>query len=257
MRVWRFIEDGPCDGAWNMAVDRALLESRQAGGRPTLRLYRWTRPTLSLGRFQDVSTVDLGECERRGVDVVRRATGGRAVLHDDEITYSVVASVDDGVPRGVAASYRLLCGALVEAYVRLGVAAELTQRDRGTKGSAACYLHATKADLSLGGAKLSGSAQVWAHDSVLQHGSFVITRDVSREAAVLRLDEAAAARLSAETVAIADVLGRRPAYEAVADAVRSAFEGVLGVRLERGTLTAEETAAASRIVAAATDEGYT
>lgn len=257
MKVWRVIEDGPGEGAWNMAVDRALLESRQGGGAPTLRLYRWARPTLSLGRFQDAVSVDLDKCRRQGVDVVRRATGGRAVLHDDELTYSVVASVDDGVPRGVAASYRLLCGALVEAYVRLGVAAELTQRDRGTKGSAACYLHATKADLSLGSAKLSGSAQVWAHDAVLQHGSFVVTRDIQMEAAVLRLDEAAAARLSAETVAIADVLGERPGFEVVAQAVGSAFRDVLGVRLEPGTLTAEEVAEASRIMAAARDEGYT
>lgn len=257
MKVLRVIVDGPGDGAWNMAVDRALLGSRQAGGRATLRLYRWARPTLSLGRFQDIGSVDLGECRRLGVDVVRRATGGRAVLHDDEVTYSVVASVDDGVPRGVAASYRLLCGALVEAYVRLGVAAELTRRDRGTKGSAACYLHATRADLSLGSAKLSGSAQVWAHDAVLQHGSFVVTRDVGMEAAVLGLDEAAKLRLSAETIAIADVLGERPGIEAVVEAVGSAFRDVLGVRLEPGMLTAEEAAAASRIVAATPDEGYT
>ncbi|MBN2405704.1 MAG: hypothetical protein JXE06_09010, partial [Coriobacteriia bacterium] len=112
-----------------MAIDRAVLHAHETGeAPPTLRLYRWRVPTVTLGKFQKASDADLELCERLGIDVVRRPTGGRGVLHDDEVTYSVVAGVREGLPRGVAASYRVLCGALVEAYHDLGVDADLTAR---------------------------------------------------------------------------------------------------------------------------------
>jgi lipoate-protein ligase A len=244
--VWRLIIDDRPPGAVNMAVDRAILASRRAGGCPaTLRLYRWEVPTVTLGRFQELDQVDLEACRRRGFDVARRPTGGRGVLHDDELTYSFVAGVADGVPRGVAASYRHLSTALAEAYRVLGVDAELTQRPRGSAGSGACYLHATQADLSYGAAKLSGSAQVWSGDAVLQHGSFVRTRDLEAEAEVFRLGERGSASLAASTATLADALGSPPSTDAIADSVASAFEAVLGVRLELAELTAPEALEAS------------
>jgi lipoyl(octanoyl) transferase len=251
MACWRLIVDPAADGAWNMAVDGALLRSRAAGGPPTLRLYRWSVPTASLGRFQPLSDVDLAACARLGIDVVRRPTGGRGVLHDDELTYSVCAAEADGLPRGVAASYRHLGAALLAAYARLGVTAELTASQSGRKGSAACYLAATQADLSLAGAKLSGSAQVWAEGACLQHGSFVVTRDVAREASVFRLDAAAAAALAAEAVTISDAVGAHPSAEALAAAVADGFAEALGVVLEPGELTSEERATADGLLASA------
>lgn len=229
-----------------MAVDRAVLRARERGeAPPTVRLYRWTRPTVTLGKHQSLDDVDVAACTQRGFDVVRRPTGGRGVLHDDELTYSVVASVDDGIPRGVAASYRLLCGVLVEAYRSLGVPAALTGRSRGDKGAGDCYLHATGADLSLGAAKLSGSAQVWDHNAVLQHGSFVRSRDVEAESQVFRLDDRARLRLTESTATLGGTLGQAPTVESIAAAVRSAFEMVLGVTLEPGVLTEPEIAAAT------------
>lgn len=246
MKAWRLILDGPEDGAWNMAVDRAVLRARERGEvSPTVRLYRWIRPTVTLGRNQSLDDVDVVACRDRGFDVVRRPTGGRGVLHDDELTYSVVASVDDGIPRGVAASYRVLCGVLVEAYQSLGVPATLTGRAHGDKAAGACYLHTTSADLSLGVAKLSGSAQVWDRNAVLQHGSFVRSRDVEVEAQVFRLDDRAQARLKDSTATLGGVLGQAPTLEAITRAVRSAFETVLGVTLEPGELTAQERAEAT------------
>lgn len=249
--LWRLLIDEGSDGAWNMAVDGALLRSRAAGGVPTLRLYRWGRPTASLGRFQRLEDVDLDACRREGVDVVRRATGGRGVLHDDELTYSVTAAEEDGIPRGVAASYRHLGAALIAAYEALGVPAELTAGHAGRKGSAACYLAATQADLSLAGAKLSGSAQVWAGNAVLQHGSFVVTRDVEREASVFRLRSEAAEALDREAVTIVGATGTRPGPVALRDAVVSGFESALGVEFEAGSLTAEEEESAQHLQAAA------
>jgi lipoyl(octanoyl) transferase len=240
--VWRLVvDDGPAEGAYNMALDRAVQLARQAQEvPPTLRLYRWLRPTVTLGRFQSAEGVDRELCAREGIDVVRRFTGGRGVLHDDELTYSIIAGVGDGIPRGTAASYRLLCSALAETYRRLGVDAALTARPRGDGSSAACYLHATPADLSLGLAKLSGSAQVWTADTVLQHGSFTRSRDVEREAAVFCLDERATTRLSAETTTLADALGEAPSLECIATAAVAGVEHALGVRLETGEVTAAE-----------------
>ncbi|MCL4079663.1 lipoate--protein ligase family protein [Coriobacteriia bacterium Es71-Z0120] len=250
MKAWRLILDGACDGAWNMAVDAAMLAARARGeAPPTLRLYRWSTPTVSLGKFQSAEDLDADAVRGFGVEVVRRPTGGRGVLHDDELTYSVIAGVEDGIPRGVVASYRLLSRALAEAYRRLGVPAEITARPRGNRAASACYLHATHADLSLGAAKLSGSAQVWLSDACLQHGSFVRSRDVGREAAIFRLDPAAASQLAATTATLADVLGDPPDTERIAQAVQASFEQVLGVAFEEAALTEAERAEAERTAA--------
>lgn len=225
----------------NMAIDRAVLRAHEAGeALPTLRLYRWATPTVSLGRFQHVDDVDAAVCAHEGIALVRRPTGGRGVLHDDELTYSVVAGIAEGLPRGVVASYRELCGALVAAYRALGVDAALTARARGDRAAGACYLHTTSADLSLGAAKLSGSAQVWEGDSCLQHGSFVRSRDVDREARIFRLDARGRAALASQAATLADALGEAPPLDVI---VRRAVEGfgtAFGVTLEPGVLSAAE-----------------
>jgi len=234
-----------------MALDRAIQVAHGQGAvPPTLRIYEWVRPTVSLGRFQDVGTVDTAFCEASGIDLVRRHTGGRGVLHDDEVTYSVVAGVDDDVPRGTAASYRLLCGGVAEAYRRLGVDAALTPRSRGSRASGACYLHATQADLSFGLRKLSGSAQVWLGDTVLQHGSFTLSRDVRREAAVFRLTAEESERLADQTATLDALLGGRPSRERVREAIAEGFRASLGVELEAGEPTSMELETAAGLHAA-------
>jgi len=239
--AWRLIIDGPVPGALNMALDRAVLECRSAGeSPPTLRLYGWEVPTVTVGRFQPLEQVDFDACVRRGFDVVRRPTGGRGVLHDDELTYSIVAGTADGVPRGVAASYRHLSAALADAYRALGVEAELTSRQRGARGAGACYLHSTQADLSLGAAKLSGSAQVWKDDAVLQHGSFVVSRDLAAESEVFRLGAAESRELSRTTATLEESLGVRPSRESIVAAVVEAVSARLGVDLRESPFSARE-----------------
>lgn len=225
----------------NMAIDRTVLRAHEAGeAPPTLRLYRWRVPTVSIGRFQSASDADTTLCQDRGIAVVRRPTGGRGVLHDDELTYSVVAGVAEGLPRGVVASYRVLCGALVAAYRAMGVDAALTARARGDRGASACYLHATNADLSLGAAKLSGSAQVWDGASCLQHGSFVRRRDVDLEAQVFCLDEGARQALKRQAATLSDALGVPPSMGTIARHVVAGFENTFGIVFEAGTLSYKE-----------------
>lgn len=238
--VWRLLSHEARDGAWNMAVDEILLSGRAEGSSPpTLRLYAWERPTVSLGRFQALDGVDIEACEESGVAIVRRPTGGRGVLHDDEVTYAIVAGTADGVPRGTAASYRHISGGLVAAYRLLGVAADITRRPRGGD-AAACYLHSTAADLSLGAAKLSGSAQRWQGDTCMQHGSLVRTHDVLLEGRVFRLDPDGVSKLARTTATLADALGEAPEPDAVRDAIVLGFEHALGVRLEPGCLSDDE-----------------
>jgi lipoyl(octanoyl) transferase len=255
--AWRLIvDDAPGSGVWNMAVDQAIHDARAENSvPPTLRIYEWDLPTVSLGRFQDASGVDIGFCAEHGVDVVRRSTGGRGVLHDDEVTYSIVASVADGVPRGVAASYRYLCAGLEEAYRILGIDAGLTRRARGDAASAACYLHATPADLSVGARKLSGSAQVWSDTTVLQHGSFTVTRDLALESAIFRMDRPACRAMAASTATLVDQLGKAPAHAEIADAICEGFQRGLGITLLRAELTKAETTRAHEHAAAADRRG--
>lgn len=244
---WRLIIDDAASGAWNMAVDRAILDAHEAGEvPPTVRLYRWERPTVSLGHFQKLDDIDLEACMAEGIDVCRRPTGGRGVLHDDEVTYSIVAGVRDGLPRGVSASYRRLCGALVEAYRELGVSAELTGRPRGDRASGACYLHATDADLSLGAAKLSGSAQVWSGSSCLQHGSFVLSRDNALEARVFRLGEDGARALERATDTIEGALGYRPDEPTLTQRLLTGLASGLDAVFEPHELSESEAGAAER-----------
>jgi len=204
---------------------------------------------VTLGRFQPLEDIDEQYCEDSGIEVVHRYTGGRGVLHDDEVTYSVVASVDDGVPRGVAASYRFLCGGLVEAYRALGASAQLIERDRGHAGTGACYLQTTRADLASGDAKLSGSAQVWSGSTVLQHGSFVVSRDVVREAQVFRLGGEQARRLAEETATLHGLLGERPRRDRIVRAAADGFERSIGIVLVPGELGAHEAALAAHLLA--------
>lgn len=249
---WRLIVDGPLDGALNMALDRAAqLAREEASIPPTLRLYSWKRPTVSLGRFQTRDSVDRDAARTRGVDVVRRPTGGRGVLHDDEVTYSIIASVEDGVPRGVTAAYMHLCGPLVAAYRALGIDARITENDKASAASPACYLATTRADLSLGEKKLAGSAQVWSGSTVLQHGSFTRTRDLAREREVFGLSEEEMRRLASHAVVMSDVAGTMPTPDEIIGAIVSAFERALRIRLVPGAHTAREAELAATLIDAA------
>lgn len=169
----RLLLTPPADGAWNMALDEALLEGHRLGlSPPTLRLYGWVRPTLSVGRAQKLDGLGLDACVSAGVDVVRRPTGGRAVLHAGDCTYAVVRG---GLPAGVTASYAVLAAALSEALASLGVPHAAPPRPAGRGADhPGCFDVATPADLVADAAKLIGSAQLRRAGSVLQHGSIFL-----------------------------------------------------------------------------------
>jgi lipoyl(octanoyl) transferase len=225
-RQWRLVDDlgTRLAGVQQMAADVALLDDVAHGAGPVLRLYRWARPALSLGRFQPDGDVDKHACDRLNVEVVRRPTGGRALLHGGDLTYAVAIPRPSGAAGDVDAVYSWLAGGLIAALGRLGVQAEIG-RHRGPSGPA-CFATAQGADLRVGERKLCGSAQVHRAGGVLQHGSILLEhlrfdetdvlvfaspgeRDVARRwlgRAPVTLDELGVAS-EPETVAAAIVAG--------------------------------------------------
>src|SRR5260370_34897351 len=170
---YRFLHTGIQDAALNMAIDEAVLVHHLSGeAPPTLRVFRWSQPTISLGRFQDVEREILGAtCKERGVELVRRPTGGRAVYHIDEFTYSIVIGKRYDVPSGAGAAYAYLAQGLQAALAVLGVHAELSEEHVTKNPSAACFASSPQADLTASGFKLIARAQAWRDDALLQQGS--------------------------------------------------------------------------------------
>ncbi|MCL4554440.1 MAG: lipoate--protein ligase family protein [Actinobacteria bacterium] len=216
---------------------------------PTLRIYGWCEPTLSLGRFQAAEEVNFDAAVAFRVPVVRRPTGGRGVLHFDEVTYSLTAGIGDGIPRGVATSYAWILRALVSTFQSIGIDASQSKRRQRSRhlSSSACYGSLTPADLSVDVKKLSGSAQVWLEDTVLQHGSLVMTKDVATEAKLLRLDPPQTEELIASTVTISSICSPEPSPQVVRSALIEGFTDTLGVRFEHSSLSDEEHSIAEDI----------
>jgi len=253
--AWRLIvEARPRSGPWNMAVDEAIMLAYQAGEvAPTLRFYRWAPPTVTLGYFQDAATeVDREACLREGIGLVRRLTGGRAVLHDKEVTYSVVVS-SGLLPGSVVETYRKLAGGLVTGFKDLGLDAALAP-EKATPGGpgspyGACFEVPSSYEIVARGRKVVGSAQVRRKDVILQHGAILLELDAGLLGRVLGLGEEAGARIAGKAAGLAELLnGRVPGYEEVCGAVARGLEAVLGVVLRPGRLTEGETLTARRLV---------
>ncbi len=236
-----------------MAVDEAILVAHAAGRvAPTLRFYRWDPPAVSLGYFQDpVTEVDREACRRAGLDIIRRPTGGRAVLHDREVTYSVVVTTDL-LPGTVVETYRSLAGGLVLGLRELGADAVLAP-EKATPGGpgnphGACFEVPSSYEIVVGGRKVVGSAQVRRQGVILQHGAILLELDAPLLARALGFAPAAATRIAAKAVGLGDVLGRVPGYDEVCRAVAKGLETALGIRFETGRLTSEEVALARRLI---------
>jgi lipoate-protein ligase A len=279
--TWRLIIDEPADGAANMARDETLLAAHAGGATPpTLRLYRWRPACLSLGRFQRAGAIDRAACARAGVAIVRRPSGGRALLHDAELTYAVVARADHPLLGGesILATYWRISLALLAGLRRLGVDAELTPvtkdqrrktKDESTSidaqppeldtmthspfvlrpssfGSAACFDTPAAFELAVGGRKLVGSAQTRRADSFLQHGAIPLDPHAARLAELLRQPPES---LGTRMVTLSEALGRSADIDELAQAVIAGFREQWGVAFEHGQLSDHERSEEQRLIA--------
>jgi lipoate-protein ligase A len=248
--TWRLIEHPPAQGAWNMAVDETILESvNNRQSLPTLRLYAWQPACLSLGHAQPFAEVNSQVLEAQGWDIVRRPTGGRAILHVDELTYSVIAPQSEPrVKGGVLESYLRLSEALLEALRTLGLQPQANENGSNANPKApnpVCFEVPSNYEVTVNGKKLIGSAQARRKDSLLQHGALPLHGDLTRIISALKFPDAAAqaeaqARLLAHATTVELELGQAPTWEQARDAFRDAFHRVLNLDLQPAHLTEDE-----------------
>jgi lipoate-protein ligase A len=253
-RDWRLVVTEPLDGAANMALDEALLRARIRGhGPPTVRFYGWSPPTVSLGYGQRLdSGLDLDACRRLGLGLVRRPTGGSAILHEPptgEVTYSVVARADDFAGGDdVLATFRVLGEGLQAGLSRLGVEGVEVVSPWGARRAdpapAFCFARAGAYELAVSGRKLVGSAQRRQGGAFLQHGSVLLDADFDRLRAVFP-----GADPGAGITTLAVLLGRTPGFDTVSGALASELAAALGCRLVAGGLSDEEARDAEALVA--------
>lgn len=257
MDTWRLLITPPARGAWNMALDEAILEHIGRGeSGPTLRLYAWDPPCLSLGHAQPIADADTKRLQERGWEVVRRATGGRAILHTDEITYSVIAPHDEPRIAGtVLESYNRLAQALLLAVQELELPVEMQEgkSDGSATPNPVCFEVPSTYEITVNGKKLIGSAQARKKEGVLQHGSLPLTGDLTRICQVLVFENEparadAARRLLERATTVESALGRKVSWETAAQAFIHAFETQLGLSLKKGELSGSESTRTEQLV---------
>jgi lipoyl(octanoyl) transferase len=240
-----------------MAVDEAILQSvTDHHAPPTLRLYAWNPACLSLGYGQKSADVDFARADDRGWHVVRRPTGGRAILHTDELTYSISLPADDDLAAGtIIDSYRRISAALVSGLSRLGLAPQADQRaERHHQVGAVCFETPSHYEITVDGRKLVGSAQLRRQGGILQHGSIPLTGDLARICDALVYPdepsrESARAQVRARAITLSEALGREVTWADAADALIQGFAETFGIAFTRQPLTAAEQSRAAQLAA--------
>jgi len=256
--IWRLLFTDPTDGPMNMAVDQAIMEAVAAGRvPPTLRFFAWEPPCLSLGYTQPVSEVDRARLAARGWDLVRRMTGGRAILHTDELTYSVALTADNPiVTADIVESYRRLSGALLAGLQRLGVNPQADKRTDGHSGPSTgpvCFEVPSHYEITIDGKKLIGSAQVRKFGAVLQHGSLPLGGDITRICDALVYDddhqrEVVRERVRRRAATLEDALHTVIPWERAARTMAGSFADTFNLEFDTATgLTPDEQARAAEL----------
>jgi lipoate-protein ligase A len=258
LQQWRLLITPPSQGAWNMAVDEAILEAvEQKSVLPTLRLYSWDPPCLSIGYAQPSADIDLPRLFALGWHWVRRPTGGRAILHTDELTYSVIAPFSDPrVSGGVLESYQRLSYALLTALHVLQIPA-VSQPGKSPannqENGAVCFEVPSNYEITVQGKKLIGSAQARRKNVILQHGTFPLRGDLTRITQVLAFtDESArsdaALRLLSHATTSEGLLGTGVSWQEAVDAVISGFQSELNLDFIREPLSPLEISRAEQLL---------
>lgn len=270
MRQWRFIFTGASDAFFNMALDEAFFLSCQKGpSLPTLRLYLWNPPGVSIGYFQSLEkTVDLSKCKENKIDVVRRITGGRAVLHENEITYSLCASVEEYPELGenINETYGKISFALLESLKELKIFGEWVKpnRERIEIDSASsinllsasspqvaelsyfskpCFMSNSRYEITVEGKKLIGSAQRREKNSFIQHGSIPLGKgkvDFGNLLSGGESREEMKEKLKEKSTNLEKVLKRKVKFEEVICALKRGFSNFFSVKMNEEELTQTE-----------------
>jgi lipoate-protein ligase A len=258
LNAWRLIAHDPSSGAWNMAVDEAILHHVADGeSPPTLRLYGWQPACISLGRAQPSDDIDQDQLIQRGWELVRRPTGGRAILHQNELTYAVIAPEDHPLMRGgVLESYRRISEALVCGLEQLAIEVEVRGSDpvsEEVRANPICFEVPSAYEITVLGRKIMGSAQVRKRKTVLQHGSLPLTGDLGQICDVLQyqsdvMRENAKRELLKQAATLETLIGSVISWDEAAEAFMNGFQEVLRNSLTPLELTSEEEATAEQLM---------
>lgn len=244
--IWQFRNTGCRTGEFNMMYDERLAQSLVSSEKPSVvRVYGWSPPAISLGWHQNLEEIDLPRCAEAGIHVVRRPTGGRAILHSDEVTYSVVMVASQ---KSVLSVYQQISEALVRGLIAIGADVTLEKSQPHfpslyrSSSSVACFASAARYEIQISGRKLVGSAQrrfarANGEEVVLQHGSILLGTDHLRMVNFLKgLDDTQRKTLRNElkqkTVDLSSALGRTVRFDDVVPALKHGFEEAWGVRFE-------------------------
>lgn len=252
---WYFINSGPCSPSFNMALDEALLDWHSEGSiPPVIRFYEWNPATLTIGYFQKAEKdINLQEVKSQGLGFVRRPTGGRAVLHDKELTYSVIVSEQyPNMPESVTEAYRVLSEGLLMGFQNLGLDAYFSVPDSKEKReelkkpqSAVCFDASSWYELVVEGKKVAGSAQTRQKGVILQHGSILLDLDLDQLLSLFNFSSDAVRermrrKMPDKAVAINNLSNRPITIAECIDAFRSGFEKALDIELVPYELTEEQ-----------------
>ena len=266
---WRLIVTPAGPGKWNMAVDEAILNAaRQGYSPPTIRFYAWYPACVSLGHAQPVADIDMGKIKDHSWDIVRRPTGGRAILHKDELTYSISGPESEASFQGdILTSYRRISDAILQALAILGisVAAQPVMKNVRQAGTTAdsrsenpvCFEVPSHYEIKASGKKLVGSAQARRKGGVLQHGTIPLRGDLGRFADVLNYvsedqRKDAAERIRKRATTIEQETGSNVGFYRLAQSLRDAFESEFSINLVDGGLSDFEIEEIERLL----DEKY-
>ncbi|MBU0762571.1 MAG: lipoate--protein ligase family protein [Candidatus Altiarchaeota archaeon] len=219
----RLIDSGANSAGYNMGLDESILTHISRGeSSTTLRFYAWEPKAVSIGYFQNINDeVDIHLCKEKNVDVVRRVTGGGAVYHDMELTYSFITS-QDNLPADVLESYKIICGGLVAGFGEFGVKAEFAPLN----------------DVVTGGKKISGNAQTRRMGCVLQHGTILLSVDLQTMFSLLKISsekirEKMIAAASERVTSLEKAIGRKVAYDEALKAFTDGFQKSMGLEYTR------------------------
>jgi lipoyl(octanoyl) transferase len=232
-RVWKLMWSGSNHGSWNMAADERLLEIAAEHRTPILRFFTWTPPTLSLGYAQKIDRhINLSHCRAKGIPVVRRVTGGKAVLHDRELTYSISGGAGEFPFQGsILDSYKMIAHAFLAAFGSLGISAEMAaHRTMGPGGGiSSCFAQPSAYEIVVKDRKILGSAQKRTQSGILQHGSLLLDyRHDDWMYLLKRHGDESAQRVTT----LRREMGRIPVVSSVIEAIKWGFSSVYGVMFE-------------------------
>jgi lipoate-protein ligase A len=248
---WRFIDSGSNDAFYNMAVDEMLFHTfGTLSESPVLRIYNWHPPAISLGYFQPYGCIDTAKCLHDGVDIVRRITGGRAVYHDSELTYSLIVPANVLPPVSISGSFKFFSRGFLAAFESLGIRAEvkksvLSGRSNRHK-SPFCFSSVSRYEIVAGGKKVLGSAQRRSRGVILQQGSILFDDNVHKLSPFLAGDGNQEDRRNhVPPIAKNGFTGNGCngitfSYEEVREALKDAFERCYGLTFVPSRLSCEE-----------------